>query len=76
MDIIWLGMGNMPNMGLFLIRGEYVAKYNTSSNKLIINSVRETKVNNAAGDLVNQYVLVVYSITFISNDSVHLMILL
>ncbi|VDM08163.1 unnamed protein product [Wuchereria bancrofti] len=49
-DILWIGIGNMPNMGLFFIRGEYVTKYNTSSNKLIVNSVCETKINNAAGN--------------------------
>ncbi|EFO21905.2 RNA dependent RNA polymerase [Loa loa] len=49
-DILWIGIGNMPNMGLFFIRGEYVTKYNTSSNKLIVNSVCETKMNNAAGN--------------------------
>ncbi|CAG9535546.1 unnamed protein product [Cercopithifilaria johnstoni] len=49
-DILWLGIGNMPNMGLFFIRGEYVTKYNTCSNKLIVNSVCETKMNNAAGN--------------------------
>nr|CRZ22694.1 BMA-RRF-3, isoform a [Brugia malayi] len=49
-DILWIGIGNMPNMGLFFIRGEYVTKYNASSNKLIVNSVCETKINNAAGN--------------------------
>uniref|UniRef100_A0A0R3RPA9 RNA-directed RNA polymerase n=1 Tax=Elaeophora elaphi TaxID=1147741 RepID=A0A0R3RPA9_9BILA len=49
-DILWLGIGNMPNMGLFLIRGEYVTKYNACSNKLIVNSICETKMNNAAGN--------------------------
>ncbi|VDO50757.1 unnamed protein product [Onchocerca flexuosa] len=40
----------MPNMGLFFIRGEYVTKYNTSSNKSVVNSVYETKMNDAAGN--------------------------
>uniref|UniRef100_A0A915PTN4 RNA-directed RNA polymerase n=1 Tax=Setaria digitata TaxID=48799 RepID=A0A915PTN4_9BILA len=48
-DILWLGIGNMPNMGLFFIRGEYITKYNTISNKSIMNSVFETKMNHAAG---------------------------
>ncbi|VDM96403.1 unnamed protein product [Thelazia callipaeda] len=48
-DILWLGIGNMPNFGLFFIRGEYVTKYNTESNKLILNPVSETKINNATG---------------------------
>ncbi|KAM3728655.1 RNA-dependent RNA polymerase [Dirofilaria immitis] len=49
-NILWLGIGNMPNMGLFFIRGEYVTKYNTSSNKSVVNSVYETKMNNATGN--------------------------
>lgn len=50
-DILWLGIGNMPNMGMFFIRGEYVTKYNTVSNRTVVNSVHETKMNNAAGNL-------------------------
>ncbi|VDK85234.1 unnamed protein product [Onchocerca ochengi] len=49
-DILWMGIGNMPNMGLFFIRGEYVTKYNTSSNKSVVNSIYETKMNDAAGN--------------------------
>lgn len=58
-DILWIGIGNMPNMGLFFIRGEYVTKYNASSNKLIVNSVCETKINNAAGEFLFCSVMII-----------------
>lgn len=52
----------MPNMGLFFIRGEYVTKYNTSSNKLIVNSVYETKMNNAAGEYLFSNMMITFRI--------------
>ncbi|VDN24367.1 unnamed protein product [Gongylonema pulchrum] len=48
-NITWLGIGNMPNMGIFFVRGEYITRYNENSNKTIINWASETKLNNAAG---------------------------
>ncbi|KAH7730752.1 CBN-RRF-3 protein [Aphelenchoides avenae] len=49
LDVRWICMGNMPNAGLFLIRGEYTTGFNGNSNKQL-PPPGESSVNNVSGD--------------------------
>lgn len=49
-------MGNMPNAGLFLIRGEYTTGFNGNSNKQL-PPPGESSVNNVSGKFLQGQVV-------------------
>lgn len=45
----WLGLGNMPNMGTYFIRGEYRTGYNAISNRSLLYNMPGSQINFVTG---------------------------